>query len=98
MKVHSRKQIRKERKMNEYFLNNAKEDIEKFLRTPQDISKKTLEEQANTLTLAFIGYLAIPTGISKELLEKCCEAFNNNRGKFEWEEEAILTILKKAEN
>lgn len=71
------------------------EDIEKQLRTPRDISKDDLEDQANTLTLAFIGYIAIPIGISKELLEKCCEAFNNNRGKVEWETEAVLKVLEE---
>lgn len=73
-------------------------DLEKYLRTPRDISKESLEKQASILTLAFIGYIAIPIGISKELLEKCCKAFNNNRGKVEWEEEAILTVLKENKN
>jgi hypothetical protein len=72
-----------------------KDSIEKQLRTPRDISNDSLEKQANTLTLAFIGFIAIPTGISKELLEKCCEAFNNNRGQVEWEEEAVLKVLKE---
>jgi hypothetical protein len=76
-------------------MDNRYKELEKQLRTPRDISKESLETQASLLTLAFIGYIAIPTGISKELLEKCCEAFNNNRGKLEWEMEAILTILKK---
>jgi len=71
------------------------EKLEKQLRTPRDISKESLEDQANTLTLAFIGFIAVPTGISKELLEKCCEAFNNNRGQFEWEMDAILKVLKE---
>jgi hypothetical protein len=75
-----------------------KDSIEKQLRTPRDISNDSLEEQANTLTLAFIGFIAIPAGISKELLEKCCEAFNNNRGQFEWEMEAILKALKENQN
>ena len=70
-------------------------DLEKQLRTPRDISKESLEKQAITITLAFIGFIAIPTGISKELLEKCCEAFNNNRGQVEWEEEAVLKVLKE---
>jgi len=70
-------------------------DLIKQLGTPRDISKMSLEKQAGIITLSFIGYLARPVGISKELLEKCCEAFNNNRGKVEWEEEAILTVLKE---
>jgi hypothetical protein len=79
-------------------MDNPYEELEKQLRTPRDISNLSLEEQANTLTLAFIGFIAIPTGISKGLLEKCCEAFNNNRGQFEWEEEAILKVLKENKN
>jgi len=75
--------------------NNKVEDLEKYLRTPRDISNDSLEKQAITITLAFIGFIAIPTGISKELLEKCCEAFNNNRGQVEWEEEAVLKVLKE---
>lgn len=71
------------------------DDLMKRLSTPRDISKMSLEEQASIITLSFIGYLARPVGISKELLEKCCEAFNNNRGKVEWEEEAILKVLKE---
>ena len=72
------------------------DDILNQLRTPRDISNLSLEEQAGIITLAFIGYCAIPTGISKELLEKCCEAFNNNnRGKVELEQEAVLKVLKK---
>jgi hypothetical protein len=71
------------------------EDIINYLKIPKDISNLSLEEQANTLTLAFIGFIAIPIGISKGLLEKCCEAFNNNRGQFEWEEEAILKVLQE---
>ena len=75
-----------------------KKELENYMRTPRDISKESLESQASILTLAFIGFCAIPKGISKELLEKCCEAFNNNRGKFEWEMEAILKVLKETEN
>jgi hypothetical protein len=78
-------------------IDKNRDDIEKFLRTPRDISSMTLEEQANIITLAFIGFNAMPTGITKELLEKCCEAFNNNRGQYEWEVEAVLKVLQEAQ-
>lgn len=71
------------------------DDVFNYLKTPRDISNLPLEEQANIITLAFIGYCAKPIGISKELLEKCCEAFNNNRGKIEKEAEAVLKVLKE---
>jgi len=75
--------------------NKIIEDVEKQLKTPIDISNLSLEEQADIITLSFIGYIARPTGISKELLEKCLEAFSNNRGKVEREKEAILKVLKE---
>jgi len=72
-------------------------DVEKFLQTPRDISGMDLVEQADIITLSFIGYTARPTGISKELLEKCCDAFNNHRGTVEWEIEAVLKVLEEAQ-
>ena len=75
---------------------DMKKDLETYIKTPRDISKDRLEDQANNLALAFIGMVAMPTGISKEILEKCCEAFNSNRGQFEWESEAILKVLKES--
>lgn len=70
------------------------EEILNVLKTPKDISKLSLEEMANIITLYFIGYLAKPIGISKELLKKCAKAFDENRGKTEREEEAVYNILK----
>ena len=72
-----------------------KKDLETYIRTPKDISKKSLKDQSEILTLAFIGMIAIPIGISEELLRKCNKAFNNNRGQFELEAEAILKVLKE---
>ena len=48
-----------------------------------------------TLALSFIGFIARPINIPKDILEKCCEAFNNNRGKVENEIETILIVLNK---
>lgn len=69
------------------------EDLKKHLSTPKDISMKSNEDKAAILTLHFIGYLAKPIGIDDILYRRCLEAFNNNRGKVEWEEEAVLKIL-----
>lgn len=76
-------------------MNNKieKEELLKVLRTPVDISQKSNEEKAGTITLFFIGYIAKPIGISDELLQKCVEAFNDNRGKVEWEIAAVLKVL-----
>lgn len=71
------------------------EELYKFLKTSKDISKMSNEDKANIITLFFIGYLAKPIGISDELLKKCCDAFNNNRGKCEWEEAAVLKTLEE---
>jgi len=72
------------------------DDILNQLKTPRDISKLSLEEQASIITLFFIGYIVKPIGISDELLKKCGETFDKNRGKVEWEEAAVLTILKES--
>ena len=77
--------------MNDY------NEIKNFMATPQDISKVSLEKKAMVICLWLIGYLAKPIGISDDILKKCCEAFNNNRGKVEKEEEAIFNILKSYE-
>lgn len=71
------------------------EDIKHFLKTPRDISKMSNEKKANHITLYLIGYLARPKGVSAELLQECCNAFNNNRGKVEWEEAAVLKVLEE---
>lgn len=69
-------------------------ELNKFLNTPKDISNLDIDEQSEILTLFFIGYIAKPIGISDYLLEKCVEAFNNNRGKIEREQQAIFKVLK----
>ena len=70
------------------------EDLKKFLLTPQDISSMDYEGRANILALHFIGYIAKPKGIDEIAYNRCLEAFNNSRGKFEKEEEEILKVLK----
>ena len=72
------------------------ENLMKALSTPKDLAGMDNDHKASIITLYFIGYVAKPTGISKELLEKCCEAFNNNRGKVEREIEAVLKVLNEA--
>jgi hypothetical protein len=71
--------------------------LKKYLSTPKDISKESLEKKSTTICLWLIGYIAKPIGVSDEILEKCCEAFNKNRGKVEYEEEAIFNVLKSYE-
>jgi hypothetical protein len=69
------------------------EDLKKYLLTPKDISQDTNEQKATTLVLHFIGYVARPIGIDHELYKKCIQAFNEHRGKVEWEIEAVLKVL-----
>ena len=69
------------------------DDIQKILRTPKDWNKMDKKDQASTLALSFIGMIARPKNIPADLLEKCVEAFNNNRGKIEWEIQAIQEVL-----
>ena len=68
-------------------------DLEKFLLTPQDSTKMSDEIFATTLTLSFIGMVARPSGIDNELLQKCCDAFNANRGKVEIEIEKVKGVI-----
>ena len=71
------------------------DELMQELRKPKDISAMDTERQASLLVLSFIGYIARPTGISKELMKKCIDAFNNRRGKVEWEIEAVMEVLNK---
>ena len=71
------------------------EGLKKFLMTSKDWTIMSNEDRANTLVLSFIGYVARPKNIPKETLEKCIEAFNNNRGKVEIEIEAVLKVLEE---
>jgi len=71
------------------------DDLKKALLTPKDWTQLSNEERASTLALSFIGFIARPINIPKDILEKCCEAFNNNRGKVENEIESILIVLNK---
>ena len=73
------------------------EDLKKYLATPRDISKEPVEKQACHITLYFIGYVAAPLGIQKEVLQACRDAFNANRGKTEIEEAAVLKVLREFE-
>jgi hypothetical protein len=71
---------------------NAK-DLEKFLLTPQDSTKMPDEIFASTLVLSLIGMVARPSNIDSELLQKCCDAFNGNRGKVEKEIEVVREVI-----
>ena len=42
-----------------------------------------------------LSMTATSGNIPKDILEKCVKAFNDNRGKIEWEEEAILKVLEE---
>jgi dihydrodipicolinate synthase/N-acetylneuraminate lyase len=79
-------------------MDKNKVDIEglaKFLLTPQDSTKMPDDIFATTLTLSFIGMVARPSNIDTELLQKCCDAFNSNRGKTETEIEAVKEVIIK---
>lgn len=69
------------------------ERYKKFFRQPVDLTNHSDKDKANLLALHFIGYLAKPTGIYEELYKKCAKAFDEHRGKVEWEKEAILKVL-----
>jgi hypothetical protein len=64
-----------------------------YLSAPLDAGEMGNERLAGVLMLSFIGMCARPKNISRELLDRCIEAFNNNRGKTEVEEAAILNVL-----
>jgi hypothetical protein len=71
------------------------EDLKKYLSTPKDWAILNNEERAEALVLSFIGYITRPKNIPKDVLEKCIEVFNNNRGKVENEIEAVFKILNQ---
>ena len=70
------------------------EHLLSVLKTPKDISKMSNRDKASIIALYFIGYVAKPTGISDVLLQKCADAFNDNRGKVEKEIESVFKILE----
>ena len=79
-------------------MDKNKVDIDgltKFLLTPQDSTKMPDDIFATTLTLSFIGMVARPNNIDTELLQKCCDAFNANRGKTETEIEVVKQVITK---
>ena len=68
-------------------------DLEKYLLTPQDSTKMPTPIFASTLVLSFIGMVARPANIPEGLLQKCCDAFNANRGKVETEIEVVKAVI-----
>ena len=74
------------------------EGLTKFLLTPQDSTKMPDEIFATSLTLSFIGMIVRPKNIDPELLQKCWEAFNANRGKTEIEIEKVKEVITKWRN
>ena len=84
----------KKRKKNINDRVSLVDDIVRLLRTPRDWNKMDNTARADTLVLSFIGYVARPKNIPHDVLEKCIEAFNNNRGKVERETEAVLKVLE----
>lgn len=78
-------------------IDNKEDRVDKLLkclRTPKDWNEIDDDAKASTLVLSFIGYVARPINIPNDILEKCVEAFNNNRGKIEIEIEAVDKVLK----
>lgn len=73
------------------------EDVKKQLRTPFDVTGKTPHEKASLLCLSFIGYVARPKGLTEQEIRVAVDAFNNNRGKIEWEIEAVEKALIELE-
>ena len=74
--------------------SDEKSDLKNFLSTPKNLEGESLETKALALTLHFIGGLPKPYGLTDGIYERCLEAFNANRGKFEWEEAAVYKALK----
>lgn len=69
------------------------DNLIKYLTTPKDWSEIKSEDRATILVLSFIGYVARPKNIPKDVLEKAVEAFNNNRGKVEIEIEEVNKVI-----
>ena len=72
----------------------SRKTLERVLATPKDLSETPKHDWASVIALYCIGFISKPTGISEELLKECRAAFGSNRGKFEWEEQAIEQVLK----
>ena len=87
--------LKKEREMNKQEMDKRVDDLIEHLKKPRDLSNASLEDKAGILTLHFIGYVAKPIGVSDAVYKKALEAFNNNRGKVEWEEAAVLKALQE---
>jgi hypothetical protein len=69
------------------------EQIYRFFRQPMDLTTKSIEDRANVLVLHFKGFLAKPMGIEDSVYKECAKAFDNNRGKTEKEEAAVMKVL-----
>lgn len=84
--------------MNREEIKKFMNDVEERMKTPVDLSKATIEKKTDILTLHFIGYLVKPLGIEETLYKECLLAFCDNRGKYEWEAEAIRKVLLEKES
>jgi len=66
------------------------ENLRKILATPKDWNEIKPEDRAGELVLSFIGYIARPKNIPKDILERAVKAFNEcTTGKIEKEIEAV---------
>ena len=74
------------------------EDLGRYMSTPLDWNAIEENRRAGILVLSLIGYLARPKDIPEGVLKRCIEAFNNNRGRVEKEEEAIQEVLNEIRN
>lgn len=79
-------------------INEVEKRLNKFFNESVDLTNTDNSHKASMLTLHFIGYIAKPTGITEDVYLKCLDAFNSHRGKFQWEEKAILDVLESCEN
>lgn len=66
-------------------------DLEKFLKKRIDFN--TVSDKAQVLVLHFIGFIPKPINIPDDVYKAAMEAFSNNRGKVEQEEEAVAKVL-----
>ncbi len=70
------------------------DDLMRVLNTPKDWNNLNNRDKADILVLSFIGMVARPKNIPEDVLEKCVDAFNNNRGKMQKRNRSCIGDIK----